>query len=101
MHQAIEWLGLEFVVADFDFPTLRVEHHELRGRVGVRVEPGGHPPMALAMTGPVGIVEGVFDDANEEAVGAVSPIAPRGVDRGQACPEPRREGAVAGKRRIR
>ncbi len=94
MHEAIELMGLEFVIPDFDFPTLRVEHHEFRGRVRVRIEHGRHRPVTLALTGAVGVVEGVLDDANEEAVGAVSPIASRGVDRGQACPEPRREGAV-------
>jgi len=57
MHEAIELMGLEFVIPDFDFPTLRVEHHEFRGRVRVRIEHGRHRPVTLALTGAVGVVE--------------------------------------------
>jgi len=44
--------------------------------------------MALPMTGPVWIVEGVFDDSNDEAVAVAASIAPGRIDGGQ-------EGAVA------
>ena len=88
MHQAIEFMGLEFIIPDFDLPALVIKHHELRGRVCVRVEQGRHQPVTLPMTGPVGIVEGVFDDSNDEAMGLAASIAPRRIDGGQ-------EGAVA------
>src|SRR3972149_1775175 len=32
MHQAIELMGLEFVIPDFDLPSLVIKHHEFRGR---------------------------------------------------------------------
>jgi hypothetical protein len=80
---AVQLMGLDLVVGDFDFSAFVVEHHQFGGREVLRVKQRGDQAMAFAVAGTLRIVERVFDYADGETLLVTAAVAPGRIDRRQ------------------
>jgi hypothetical protein len=76
-------MGLQLVDGKLVFPALMVEHDQFFGGVGRCIQERRQQAMHLFLGRATGVVQGVFDDAHQDAVLILLAVVRRGVHLGQ------------------
>lgn len=75
MDMSVELMRFQLVVSDFDFSPLEEEHDQFLGGMLIRVQQSRDPAMTFTVTGSIRFVQGVLDDAHDQAVGLMARIS--------------------------
>ena len=67
-------MSLLFVEHDLLLPTFVILHDQFLRRVLVRIDKAGHQAMDFIMTGSPGIIQLVFDHADDDALAVIFPM---------------------------
>lgn len=82
-HRPLALVRLQLVDRQLLLPAFVVQHDQRLGRVGFGVQERRQQTVDLARAGAIGVVEGVLDDPDRDAVPVGIPILGRGVELGQ------------------
>src|SRR5437868_2459620 len=61
-------MGIQFVNGQLNLPAFMIETNQVEGRISDGVEQGGQQPMHDLVAGTLGVIEGVFNDADRDTL---------------------------------